>query len=331
MKRIGIKDLAKLLSLSPSTVSRALADHMDISLSTKERVRAAAREFNYLPNLHARYFRQKNSGLIALVLPEFNMFFIPALMDGINSILETSGYSIIMFFSNNNFIKEQEIINHCLSWVVDGVLISVSTDTSDCSHLTMLKDAGIPFVMLDKVIETNEFNAVTIDDKLAAFNATNHLIEKDKKNLIGIFGNPSLEITKKRVAGFKQALQSHHLAISDYDIVYIHRDTSDSNMLIEKLRTTPYDAAFIMSDELLMITYPHLVKYHLYPGQISIVSVSDGKLPYQLYPAITHIKHSGYEVGQLAAKMLIESIRGEHKITQLNIPTTLISLDSVFL
>ncbi len=108
MKRISIKDLAKMLSINPSTVSRALSDHPDIKPETKEKVKSAALEFNYQPNLHAKYFRQKSSGLVAVILPEFNMFFIPELMDGINSVVEASGRSIIIFFSNNSLEKKKK-------------------------------------------------------------------------------------------------------------------------------------------------------------------------------------------------------------------------------
>ncbi|MBK6665212.1 MAG: LacI family DNA-binding transcriptional regulator [Saprospiraceae bacterium] len=98
MNRINLKELSKMLSLNPSTVSRALSDHPDIKPETKKRVQEAAEQFNYQPNLHARYFRKKTSGLIAVILPELNMFFVPGLMNGINAVIETSGHSIIIFF-----------------------------------------------------------------------------------------------------------------------------------------------------------------------------------------------------------------------------------------
>jgi LacI family transcriptional regulator len=331
MKRTGIKDLAKLLSLNPSTVSRALADHPDISPETKTRVKKAAIEFNYLPNLHARYFRQKNSGLIALILPEFNMFFIPELMEGINSILKDSGYSIIIFFSDNTIEREKEIISHCLSWVVEGVLISVSEHTFDCDHLYVLKNAGIPVVMLDKVIFTDEFTTVTINDKLTAFNGTLHLIENDKQNILGVFGNPTLEITKKRIMGFRECLSQHQILHSDYDIVYLFQNDMNTNILEEKLRKTPFNAVFIMSDELFMTVYPILLKLHLFPEKTSIVAISDGKMPYQIYPRISHMKHSGFDIGKTAAEVLLRCIQGDTEILHIEVETTLVNLESVFI
>lgn len=329
MKRPGIKDLAKMLSLNPSTVSRALSDHPDIKQETKERVRAAAREFNYQPNLHARFFRKKTSGLIALILPEFNMFFVPGLMDGINESLVNSGFSLIVFFSDNQIEREKEIVNHCLSWVVDGVLISLAENTNTVDHLKSFKSAGIPLVMLDRVIFSPDFSSVTINDEHAAYEATKYLISNDKKNILGIFGNSNLEITKQRVRGFKSCLDNYNVPYSDYDLIF--KDALSGNKNIEsKLRNTPYNAIFIMSDELLMDTYPVLLKNRQYPGQVSIVSISDGKIPYQLYPKITHIRHSGYEIGVTAANTLIQNIKNDtYEEQNIKVSTALVELESV--
>lgn len=121
MKRITIKDLARLLNLSTSTVSRALSDHPDISDATKKRVRSAAEEFNYVTNIYARSFRKQQSRLLALILPEVNMFFSPNLIKGINKTIASSNYTLITFLSNDSYKREKEIIKQCLSWAVEGV------------------------------------------------------------------------------------------------------------------------------------------------------------------------------------------------------------------
>ena len=329
MNSINIKDLAKLLSLNPSTVSRALSDHPDIKSETKERVKAAAAEFNYLPNLHARYFRQKSSRLIALVLPEFNMYFIPGLMDGVNTVLKDSGYSIIIFFSDNSLEREKEIVNYCLSWVVEGVLISLSEHTKNCDHLLPLKDAGITVVLLDKVIHSQDFTTVTIDDKDAARNAVQYLYENKKTHILGIFANPSLEITRLRVAGFTSAhLDAGLPPPGDEDIVYIYKDTK-SEWLEAKLLAKNYDGVFVMSDELLMYSYASFRKLQLYPQKISIVAISDGILPIQLYPQVSHFLHSGYEIGKKAAAVLLSTKKEPSGVFHHVIPIQLIRLDSV--
>lgn len=313
MKHINLKDLAKLLSLNPSTVSRALSDHPDIKPETKERVKQAALEFNYKPNLHARYFRQKTSGLIAVILPEFNMFFIPEMMNGINTVIADSGLSIIIFFSNDDYEKEKDIIDHCLSWAVDGVLISLSENTKNCDHLLTLKSANIPVVMMDKVIFDVTFNTVTIDDENAAFDGTKILIDQGKTNLLGIFGNQELQITKSRLKGFNKALAKSEIK-SDTKFISV-KDKDMVQKLQLEIKNNKYDGIFTMSDEILLCAYTLVRQLDIYPSQVSLTAISDGILPTQLFPPVKYVKHSGYEIGKTAASRLLE-IKSKPSITE---------------
>ncbi len=172
MKRVTIKDLAKLLNLSTSTVSRALSDHPDISQATKARVRSVAEEFNYTTNVHARFFRKQHSGLIALILPEINMFFTPNLIKGINKTIDHSKYSLIIFQTEDSYEKEVKVIKQCLSWAVEGVLISLSKETYNLQHLEPLNKSNINCVLLDKTIENDTHPTVTIDSASASYQAT---------------------------------------------------------------------------------------------------------------------------------------------------------------
>ena len=330
MNSIDIKQLAKLLSLNPSTISRALSDHPDISAKTKERVKQAAKEFNYIPNLHAKYFRQKNSGLIALILPEFNMFFTHKMIDGINSVLENSGYSIIIFISNNNLDKEIEIIRHCISWHVDGVFLSLSEQTENLDHLQPLQNASIPVVLIDKVISTDQYVTVTIDDAKTSAEATNHLFVQNRKKIFGIFGNPMLEITKRRIEGFKTALSEAGLNYSEQGIVCIENLQNIEVELQNSLLHT-YDGVFIMSDELLIHAYHYLMTENFLPDNISTIAISDGVLPHRLFPRMNHILHSGFDLGKKASEVLLSYISDKDKdkeIFHFKIETQIVVLDS---
>jgi len=164
MKRITIRDLAKMLNLSSSTVSRALSDHPDISKATKERVRAAAEEFNYTANIHASFFRKKRSGLIALILPEIYMFYAPSLIGRINKVLTSYGYSLTVFFTNDSLKREKEIVKQCMAWAVEGVMISLSKESKDIKHLEPFLQVGIECVLFDKTLANDHFPTVTIDN-----------------------------------------------------------------------------------------------------------------------------------------------------------------------
>lgn len=324
MNSIDIKQLAKILSLNPSTISRALSDHPDISTKTKERVKQAAEQFNYIPNLHAKYFRQKNSGLIALILPEFNMFFTHKMIDGINSALENSGYSIIIFISNNQLSKEIEITRHCISWHVDGVFLSLSEQTENLDHLQPLKNANIPVVLLDKVIFTDQFVTVTIDDAKTALEATKYLINQNRKKIFGVFGNPKLEISKSRMEGFKTALMASGHHYSEQNIVCIE-NLQNMEIELQKSLTHSYDGIFIMSDELLIHAYHFMMKENFLPDNISMIAISDGVIPHHLFPRVDHILHSGFDLGKKASEVLLSYIAHKDKeISHFKIETQII-------
>jgi LacI family transcriptional regulator len=329
MNSIDIKQLAKILSLNPSTISRALSDHPDISVKTKERVKQAAEEFNYIPNLHAKYFRQKNSGLIALILPEFNMFFTHKMIDGINSVLENSGYSIIIFISNNQLNKEIEITRHCISWHVDGVFLSLSEQTENLDHLQPLKNANIPVVLIDKVIFTDQFVTVTIDDAKTALEATKYLLNQNRKKILGVFGNPKLEISKSRMEGFKTALLAAGHHYSEQNIVCIE-NLQNMEIELQKSLTHSYDGIFIMSDELLIHAYHFMMKQSFLPDNISMIAISDGVIPHHLFPRVDHILHSGFDLGKKASEELLSYIAHKDKeISHFKIETQIIVFNTV--
>ncbi len=330
MKRTTILDLAKLLSLNPSTISRALNDHPDIRPETRNRVKEAAKTFQYRPNLQARFFRQKNSGLVALILPELNMFFIPGLMDGVNAIVKDANMSVIIFVSDNSAERESEIVDHCLSWMVKGVLLSLAENTTHIDHLVPLEEAGIPVVLLDKIIETNHFSTLTIDDRDAAYQAVSHLASQGKKTIMGLFGPASLSMTRLRMEGFQQALTAAAIPFSTYDMICAENSGQYISSFEDHLRSTPYDALFVMSDELLMQVIPVLYRLSLFPSSLSIVAISDGIVPYQLYPAITHVRHSGFDIGKAAASLLLDHIENKKPAMHIKLPVFLKEENSVF-
>lgn len=320
-----------MLSVSVSTVSRALSDHPDISLETKTRVREVAQKFNYLPNLHARFFRKKNTRMIALILPEFNRFFIPDLIKGIQQYADALGYKLIIFQSGNQFETEAEIIKYCLSWVVEGVLISLSDDTGSLDHLKILKDSKIPVVLLDKVMSSPEYPTVTIDGYEAAYTATSAILRRDRKNILGVFGHENLSITKDRFKGFMAALEDHGLPATDHSFLKIKNIQHAKSLLTEKTNSQRYDGLFFMTDELLVHGMNHFLKMGLQiPNDLSIVAISDGTSPHFLFPPVSHIFHSGYQIGKAACQLLIHHIQDEDlEVRHLLEGTNLIDLGSI--
>lgn len=331
MKRITIKDLAKLLNVSTSTISRALSDHPDISEATKKKVKSAAEEFNYVTNIHARSFRKQQSRLLALVLPEVNMFFSPNLIKGINKTIAASNYTLITFLSNDSYEREKEIIKQCLSWAVEGVLISLSKETNDLKHLEPLKKAKINCVLLDKVLVSDIYPSVTIDNTQSCHNAISYLINRGHKNILGIFGSSNFTISSERIAGYERAMQENNLPILRENIISVEKST-DLDIILPPIlnHNKSISAIFTMSDELLAKSLYQVNRLGLsIPSDISIISISDGVYPYLSHPQITHIKDSGRKMGKNAAKFLIELISGTNHNSKLTIPTKIVALASV--
>jgi len=311
MKRITIKDLATMLNLSTSTISRALSDHPDISEATRNRVKETANRLNYRTNLQARFFRKKHSGLLALILPEINMFYHPSLIEGVNAAIAETPYSLVMFQTNNNIKQEKEAIEQCIRWAVEGAMISVTINTNKDSmtHLEELTLANIQCMMYDRVIPDSNFPKITIDNAETAKRGVNVLLEHGHRNILGIFANAALAITKERISGFKEAFRDIGLVPNPAHIITIESASLLDSILPVLLSNNTFTSIFTMTDELLYFTTNNLRKLNLsIPEDLSIVSISDGIFPNHYYPRITYVEDSGKKMGRAVLTQIIENI-----------------------
>jgi len=306
MGRITIKDIAKLLSVNPSTVSRALKDHPDIGKAMKEKVQQVAKDLGYQPNYQAIHFRQKKSRLIALILPDMGMFFFPDVIRAIEEVVKKNGYTLVIFPSKESFEQEKDSAAICQRFGVDGLLVCLTRASADAT--------------------------VVINDFKAAFTAIHHLAKKRYKRIGGIFGHVNLAITQQRKAGFKAALEKHQLAYYEDFCMYANTIKEVKEQLLPLLQQIEKpDAVFTMTDEVLAGAIQTINEQGLsIPEDIALISISNGHFPYYLHPKVTHIKHSGYSVGKMAADLLFDLIdNGENVINrQLEIETYLVELDS---
>ena len=306
-RRVTLKDIARHLGLSLPTVSRALADHPDISEDTKARVRETAQAMHYIPNFRARYLRAKNSRLLALILPEMNMFFFPSLMTGISKVAQDNDYSLIVFQSDNSVVQERRLIEYCTHLSVDGVLLALSAETTDLAHLDILHDCEIPVVLLDNTIDTTKYSTVTIDDQDVGRDAAAYLIDRGHTRIIGVFGDQRQRISAMRLRGFQQMHQERGLKLHDSQIVRMSAAEPVEQALSRALEAHPdATAVFTMSDELLMRShYVLMQRGRKVPDEVSLLAISDGLAPALIYPNVTHFRHSGTEVGERTAHILI--------------------------
>lgn len=332
MKRSTLKDIAKLTGLSVSGVSRALKDHPDIGPETKKKVMEVAAALNYHPNPSAQFLHSKSSKIIAAILPEVNTFFFPELLQGISAVVEQHGYFLIFLQSDNQLRKEKDLIDYCIQMFVDGVLISISAETTSIDHLLKLREMDASVVLIDRVLNNEVIPFMTIDDFEASKKAVEFLISKGHKNVVGIFDDERLTMTQLRMRGFQSGLLAAGLEPDPSRILSIG-DDMDSDMKIEKFLDENPDATavFTMSDKLMVKTY-HAINTLGFkiPSNIALISISDGKAPHYLYPGITHIRHSGEKVGRSAATLLFNMLSGDRDINGFyKIETDLVELNSV--
>ncbi len=333
MKRITIRDIAKMLSISPSTVSRALSNHPDISQKTKDRVNEVANTFNYTVNLHSNFFRNKKSNLIALIIPEINMFFTPNLIRSLNKVVSGTEYSLFIFISKDSYKKEKAMIEQCIKWAVEGVLISLSSKTKDIAHLSRLQDFEIKTVMLDRIIANNKFHTITSDSFGSSYKAITHLIDKGHKSILGLFGNSNLSITKRRIAGFKKSISDHGLDMESSPMFSVNNPEEIDLLIPKTLNENPdISSIFVMSDELLARAHYVLGKIgKRIHDDISLVAISDGEYPYLIHPNVTFVRDSGRKMGKRTIQMLIDLIEGRTQKIKKNtiLKTKLVELHSV--
>ena len=307
MKRITIKDLADLLQISTSTVSRALSNHPDISDAVKKRVKEAAETFNYIPNDFAINFRKKTTKMIGLIIPKMSMFFIPSIIEGISAKFNKEGYQFFILSSEESLEIEKENLQTCANSRVDGVLISLTSKTQDFAHFKKLDDLGIPVVLFDKSLSEQKYDQVVFNNEKDAEECAKKLVNYQCKNILAIFGDKDLEITEKRRKSFENYLNNH----SEINYKSIFCDSAE--MVKEKLEIIleyeKFDGIFAMSDETLAGLNYALKIRGLSAKPYKIIAISEGIFPKYLNPHYEFIKNDGIKMGMMAASILLEKIK----------------------
>lgn len=313
MGRITIKDIAKLLEINPSTVSRALKDHPDISLETRTKVKRIADDLGYVPNLQAISFRNRKSKLIGLILPDMNMFFFPPVISAIEETVRKEGYNLIVLHSNNQLEREQENVRICQRLGVEGLLVSLTSESNSLDHFSEFIGQGVPVILFDRVNNDLDLPTVVIHDEAVAAEAVSHLLSKGRKKICGLFGDPQLSISQLRKDGFCKALTAFGEEIDPNFILHAY-DYNDAFKEVGKLLENNFkpDAFFTMSDTLLVGTMMALQQHKVViPDEVAIISISHGEMPRFFSPQVTYLQHSGTRVGATAISLLFKLIHKE--------------------
>ena len=317
-RRITLKDLAKDLKLSASTISRALDDHPAISEATKIIVQKKADEMGFIPNSIASSFRTKKTKSIGIIVPKIEDHFHSLIISGIVDFAYKNGYNVSIFQSKDSLKREKEIVNILQNRMVDGVIACLSVQTKTSNHFKTFEKLGVPLVFYDRVPSDFEANKIIIKDFESAFTATEHLIKTGCKSLGHVAGNQKKEVFKARLEGFKAALIKHQLPIHEYYIMYTtNLDYDEGVICANKYLDLPElpDGIFCANDFTAVSLIQVFKKMEIkIPHEIAIIGFGNDPISKVIEPHLTTIDDCAFQIGKSSAKLIIKQIDDQNEV-----------------
>jgi DNA-binding LacI/PurR family transcriptional regulator len=312
---LTMKDIARELGISVSTVSRALKDSPRISAERRAMIQQFAREHNFTPNVLAeslRHSKVQPMKLIGVIIPEFTHFYFSSVLAGIEEEASARGYRIMVAQSGENYEREVRICQSFYENKVCGIIVSQAKDTKKYDHFERLMDAGVPLVFYDRICTGVNASRVVVDDYMGAFNAVTHLIETGCKRIAFYGSAPTLEISKNRFNGYKDALLKHGLRY-DETMTRICDNRADAEAITPELlqQETPPDGFFAVNDDTAIgILYTAKRMGFRVPDDISICGFTNGQRAVACDPMLTTVEQRGVKVGEEAVDILIDQVEG---------------------
>lgn len=319
-KKVTLKQIAKELDVSISTVSKSLKNSLEISEDTRQKVQAFAKLYNYKPNNIALSLKNKKTKTICIIIPEIIHHFFATVISGVESVANENGYNVLVCLSDESFDKEVINMEMLANGSIDGFIMSLSKETQqkkDFHHIVEVINQGMPVVMFDRVTNDILCDKVIIDDNLAAINATQFLIDKGFKKIALITTVDYVSVGKLRTEGYVKALKNNDIKVDENLILRIE-DTENFEASIENLiLNNSLDAIFAVN-ELFAVTAIKLARKHniKVPEEISIIGFTDGIISKYSTPSISTVSQNGIKMGGKAAKMLIDRLESEEEEQQ---------------
>lgn len=324
---ITIKDIAKMLNVSPSTVSRALKDNPEIGMTTRLAVKKLAEELNYQPNTVAQGLRRKKTFTIGVVVPEIVHYFFSSVISGIEEIAYSNNYQVILCQSNERFDQEVMNLNTLAKSRVDGILISISKESRDFAHVYSMQEKGIPVVYYDRSpSEGLPIDSVLVDDFGGAYRATEHLLKSGCRKSAHFFGPLHVNIHAERLAGFRKAHEDFGVSIDENLIVPADnfRLGYDAVIALCKQKLI-FNGIFAVNDLTAVGALKALKSQGIsIPQEVSVVGFGDDTMLSEMVdPTLSSVVQPGFEMGRRAMQLLLDRIEGTNTD-----PAQLIRLDT---
>ncbi|MEJ2904441.1 LacI family DNA-binding transcriptional regulator [Pedobacter panaciterrae] len=310
MDNVNIKQLAKALNLSTSTVSRAFRDNSDISKETKERILTMAKELNYQPNHHASNLREQRSRTIAVIVPEMANNFFSQAIHGIERVAREKGYHILIYATDDDYQKEVSFIRHLHNGRADGIIMSVSGEANDHNYLNELTQKRLPLVFFDRVYEDIITPRVITNDYDSSFSATQHLIKQGCTRIAYLVINKNLSIGKFRMQGYIDALVKYKIPYDEDLIIDCTNSYPKNNVILKKVLTQlKPDGVFTSVERLAFATYYACYDLKIsVPEELKVIGFSSLEIAPLLNPSLTTVTQPATKIGVEAALLLFKML-----------------------
>lgn len=321
VKEVTIYDIAGKLNISVATVSRALKDDKLVSKKTRKKITDLAEELGYRSNHFARNLRQQQTNTIGVIIHELNSNFITSVLAGIEKVTTEAGYDLIIAHSSESYKKEMANAKNLFHKRVDGLIASLSFDTTDLEHFKPFVDKGVPVIFFDRVEQDGKNSVVIIDNYKCGYQATKHLIEQGCTRIAHVTSSLKRNVYSQRYKGYQDALFDNGI-VFDENLLIVN-DLSeqagiDSAMQILDMKPLP-DGIFLTNDFVAAVCMRTLKEHGIaIPNEIAIVGFNNDAIGKLIEPSLTTINYPGMDMGEIAARNLINHLKGIGNIHQTN-------------
>lgn len=312
MKRISIRDIARALHVTPSTVSRALKGEPRISEKTRQAVLELAEKWGYRPNPFAKSLLLNKTYTIGLIIPEFTHHFFNQVLRGIESVTYEKGYHLIICTSDNAYEKEKKSVQTLLDLRVDGLLAAIGNNSKTFDHFQEILDIEVPLVLVDRICEDVETSYVVTNDFEGAMQATEYLIGRGGRQIGYIKGPVRISTTFNRFMGYKEALKKWGIPFCESLVFDSDEPQNLRNQLIPLLKNKQIDAVFAHSDYLAYEAIDIVQSAGLQvPGDIAVMGYANEPIASFMSPKLSTVRQPAFDMGRVAASFLMQKLAGE--------------------
>lgn len=311
-REVTIYDVAKILDVSPSTVSRALKDHPHLRKETVKKIKAVADEMGYQQNKFASNLRQRHTNTLGILVPRLNSYFMSTVIAGIEKVTNENGYGLIISTSQESAEQEVSGVQTLFNSRVDGLMVSLAFDTNNTDHFNIFLKRSIPVVFFDRVGGCKGCISVVIDNHRAGYEVTSHLIEQGCKRIVHLGGNLLRNVYSERFEGYKKALLNGNLPY-DKKLVILgdlsRQDGSEAAKKILRMNPVP-DGVFASNDTSAVGVIMHLLSEGVrIPEDICVAGFNNEPVSEVIKPNLTTVDYPAEEIGEIVANSMIYMLK----------------------